>query len=724
MSRSHQARAAATARRPVGSAGESRLTAFRSRHSKRSSGATRCSWPHRRRRARRWWPSTRIAATLQAGKRAAYTTPTKALSNQKLRELRSWLGSERVGLLTGDNVVRPEADVVVMTTEVLRNMIYAGSPHVAQFGVAVLDEVHYLQDPYRGAVWEEVIISTPAHMRLVCLSATVSNRVTNSHRGSKPPPAGARRWCSRSGPCPSKTVTCCSSGTVGVWWICPPCGMVSPIPRSNGCWNVPVPVREATVANVAQVCDRRDHGAPRSWNTLPPPQSCPQSSLCSPARVATMPPGRSRRRARPSWMPPSSTGYARSLPAHTASLESGDLNALGYHEWLEGLTAGVAAHHAGLVPAFKEAIEDCFAAGLLAVVFATETLAVGVNMPARSVVIEQLSRFRGEGFAALTPGEYTQLTGRAGRRGIDEIGYAYTLWHPHTAFGETARLAASNDFELESSFRPTYNMVANLIASRTRDEAVEMLQRSFAQWRADRRVGEWTAALEVERRELREARARLRSMGGGSARPQAHAPQRGGSGVGHRHRRGKPTDRRLDRALVDAERQAERTGARVSRLKDRIKLAKGGLAQQLDAINEILNIFGCADGWSLNPAGECLKSVFHESDLLTVLCLREGVFDGVAPARLAGLVSVLTYEHRSSRPPPAPRYRDNDCRDRAALILELATQINRAERQHNVVASRPPDASFFATAHAWADGATYIEAVAGRSLRWRRTCGR
>uniref|UniRef100_UPI002B262E33 DEAD/DEAH box helicase n=1 Tax=Candidatus Poriferisodalis multihospitum TaxID=2983191 RepID=UPI002B262E33 len=116
-----------------------------------------------------------IAATLEAGKRVAYTAPTKALSNQKLRELRSWLGSERVGLLTGDNVICPDADVVVMTTEVLRNMMYAGSPHIAQLGMAVLDEVHYLQDPYRGAVWEEVIISTPRHMRLVCLSATVSN---------------------------------------------------------------------------------------------------------------------------------------------------------------------------------------------------------------------------------------------------------------------------------------------------------------------------------------------------------------------------------------------------------------------------------------------------------------------------------------------------------------------------------------------------------------------
>ncbi|WP_423922272.1 DEAD/DEAH box helicase [Candidatus Poriferisodalis sp.] len=649
-----------------------------------------------------------IAAALQAGKRAAYTTPTKALSNQKLRELRSWLGSERVGLLTGDNVVRPEADVVVMTTEVLRNMIYAGSPHIAQFCVAVLDEVHYLQDPYRGAVWEEVIISIPAHMRLVCLSATVSNAYELAS------------------------------------WIGATAGRCEAVV----CTQRPVPLEDRYLLferhsrRLVDLPTLRDgHSNPEIERLLERARS--RSGGHRRHRAAGVRPARPRRSeivehlAATAKLPAIIFVFSRQgcddaaralaaegvafldasqqdrvrqiAAAHTASLEPGDLDALGYDEWLEGLTAGVAAHHAGLIPAFKEAIEDCFAAGLLAVVFATETLAVGVNMPARSVVISQLSRFRGEGFAALTPGEYTQLTGRAGRRGIDEVGYAYTLWHPHTAFGETARLAASNDFELESSFRPTYNMVANLIANRTRDEAVEMLQRSFAQWRADRRVGEWTAALEVERRELREARARLRSMGGGRARPQTQAPQRGGSRGGHRHRRGKPSDRRVDRALVDAEQQAERTGARVSRLKDRINLAKGGLARQLDATNEVLNIFGCADGWALTPAGECLKSVFHESDLLTVLCLREGVFDGVAPARLAGLVSVLIYEHRSSLPPPAPRYPDNECRDRAALIFELAAQINRAERQHNLVASRPPDASFFATAHAWAAGATYIE---------------
>ena len=649
-----------------------------------------------------------VASALDAGQRAAYTTPTKALSNQKLRDLSSWLGTDRVGLLTGDNVIRPGADVVVMTTEVLRNMMYAGSPHVAEFGVAVLDEIHYLQDPYRGAVWEEVIIGAPAHMRLVCLSATVSNATELA------------AWIdTAAGRCEAVVSS------------------VRPVPledrfllyerHSRRVMDLPTlqdgranpeieRLEERARARSGSHRRHRSRGVrlarPRrseivehlaAGGKLPAivfifsRQGCDDAARALVAEGAAFLDAAQQHRVR------------QIAAARTAALGSGDLDALGYDVWLEGLQAGVAAHHAGLVPAFKEAVEDCFAAGLLAVVFATETLALGINMPARSVVISQLSRFRGEGFAMLTPGEYTQLTGRAGRRSIDEVGYAYTLWHPQTAFAETARLAASNDFELESSFRPTYNMVANLIAGRSHAEATELVRSSFAQWRADRRIDEWLAALEIERRELREARARVRSMGGGRS-PSRSGPnrQRGPRHGGRRHR-GRDGDRRPDRALVEAERQAERIGARVSRRKERIKIAKGGLARQLDATNAVLNEFGCADGWSLTPSGECLRSVFHEADLLTVLALRDGLFDGLRAAQLAGLVSVLTYEHRSSQPPPAPRYPDEECRERTVLIFELAGRISEAERRHSLTPSRPPEAAFLATAHAWASGVTYSQ---------------
>ncbi|HVF13935.1 MAG TPA: helicase-related protein, partial [Acidimicrobiales bacterium] len=239
--------------------------------------------------------------------------------------------------------------------------------------------------------------------------------------------------------------------------------------------------------------------------------------------------------------------------ARTAGLSDDDLEVLGYREWMAGLEAGFAAHHAGLVPPFKEAVEACFEAGMVKVVFATETLALGINMPARSVVIEKLSKFTGEKHEFLTPGEYTQLTGRAGRRGIDEVGYAVVLWSPFVPFEQAAGLASTRTYALTSSFRPTYNMAVNLVRRYTPEAAHPLLNLSFAQYRADRdvvrleRQGERSRALMDSAREeatcelgdVEEYRRRLRTAeeaGGG----RRHGP----------HARGKASAQ--ERAVVEA----------------------------------------------------------------------------------------------------------------------------------------------------------------------------
>ena len=165
-------------------------------------------------------------------------------------------------------------------------------------------------------------------------------------------------------------------------------------------------------------------------------------------------------------------------------LDDDDLRVLGYDEWLEGLERGVAAHHAGLVPVFRETVEECFAAGLLKVVFATETLSLGINMPARSVVIERFTKYGGAGRATLTSGEYLQLTGRAGRRGLDEEGHAVVAWSNEITFAEAARVASAPPPDLRSAFRPTYNLAVNLVSRFDRATANEVLHRSFAQWQA------------------------------------------------------------------------------------------------------------------------------------------------------------------------------------------------------------------------------------------------
>jgi ATP-dependent RNA helicase HelY len=173
-----------------------------------------------------------------------------------------------------------------------------------------------------------------------------------------------------------------------------------------------------------------------------------------------------------------------------AHLAEDDLRALGFDRFAAALDAGVAAHHAGMVPPFKEAVEACFVEGLIKVVFATETLALGINMPARSVVIESLSKFTGEHHEDLTPSQYTQLTGRAGRRGLDPVGHALVLWSPWYGFDRVAALAASREFVLRSAFAPTYNMVVNLARRYDRERAEELLGRSFAQYQADRTLGQ------------------------------------------------------------------------------------------------------------------------------------------------------------------------------------------------------------------------------------------
>ena len=424
-----------------------------------------------------------VAKALDEGGKAFYTTPLKALSNQKYGDLVRRHGVDRVGLLTGDNAINGDAPVVVMTTEVLRNMLYAHSPALDQLRYVVLDEVHYLQDPYRGPVWEEVIIHTPASVDLVCLSATVSNAEefadwVQTVRGSTVAVISEHR-----------PVTLHHQYLVGQRHS----DELTLLPTFvNG---RPNPEAARLDARVAQSLHR---GRPRArWVTprraevvealseasmLPAIYFIFSRAACDDAVRQCLRAGLRLTTAE------ERTAIRAIAEAKVEVLSDADLEVLRYGEWISGLEAGIAAHHAGMVPPFKEAVEAAFAAGLVKAVFATETLALGINMPARSVVIEKLSKFTGERHQFLTPGEYTQLTGRAGRRGIDDVGYAVVLWSPFVPFEQVAGLASNRTYALSSSFRPTYNMAANLVRGYPPDVAHHLLNLSFAQYRADRDV--------------------------------------------------------------------------------------------------------------------------------------------------------------------------------------------------------------------------------------------
>ncbi len=432
-----------------------------------------------------------VARALAGGGKAFYTAPIKALSNQKYADLVARYGRESVGLLTGDNSINGGASIVVMTTEVLRNMIYAGSPGIEGLQWVVIDEVHFLQDPYRGPVWEEVMIHLPAGVRLVCLSATVSNAEElaewiSTVRGPTEVVIEERRsvelrnlYCVGDKANPGlPLLPILVDGLAN-----PEAGRFDEAPRRGGGRRPFFTPRRVAVIQRLQ-----------DESMLPAITFIFSRKGCDEARDQLADAGLRLTTA-------SEAARVRVIvQERTASLAPADLEALGFERFLAALEAGVAAHHAGMVPPFKEAVEACFIAGLTKAVFATETLAMGVNMPARSVVIERLSKFAGDGREMLTSGEYTQLTGRAGRRGIDDLGYAIVLWSPFVPFEEVAALALSRSFALRSAFRPTFNMAANLVKRYQPERAHHLLNLSFAQYQADRSVVRIEARIDRERR--------------------------------------------------------------------------------------------------------------------------------------------------------------------------------------------------------------------------------
>ena len=425
---------------------------------------------------------------LTGGGKAFYTTPIKALSNQKYNDFLGAYGPVKVGLLTGDNSVNGDAPIVVMTTEVLRNMIYEDSRSLEGLHYVILDEVHYLQDPYRGAVWEEVLIHLPVDVQVVCLSATVSNAEefaewVQTLRGhteviiEEKRPVDIRHWYF-------------ASDELLPMFVHRPDGEVIANPRGRELdrrrkRGADRPTRggrrpaykRARIPWRTEVVDRLD-----AEGMLPAIYFIFSRKGCDEAVRQCI-----RENIRLT-----SADEARVIvelaESRVAELPPNELDVLGFGEWIEGLRRGIAAHHAGMIPPFKETVEELFGRGLIRAVFATETLALGINMPARSVVIESLMKFTGEKHEQMTPGEYTQLSGRAGRRGIDEIGHCVVLLQRFLPFDGITRLASTRTYPLVSSFRPSYNMAVNLVRNYDHAEAEHLVNSSFAQFQADRDV--------------------------------------------------------------------------------------------------------------------------------------------------------------------------------------------------------------------------------------------
>ena len=631
--------------------------------------------------------------------RIFYTAPIKALSNQKFRELCEEYGEEEVGLLTGDLNIRGDAPIVVMTTEVLRNMIYAESHALDDLAFVVLDEVHYLGDRFRGAVWEEIILHLPKHVRLVSLSATVSNAeefgdwmhavrgdtdvILSEHRPVPlyqhvlTPKELLPLYVGRDGELAAR-------------------GRINPElrmleggrgrgGRDRARGRAPQRrTRRVSRADIARALDETE--------LLPAivfifsRNGCDQAVRQCLFEGITLTTREEREEIR------------RIARAEVRDMSEEERRVLGVREWLAGLERGVAAHHAGLLPAFKSVVERLFQRRLLKVVFATETLALGINMPARAVAIERLDKFNGEQRVPLTSGEYTQLTGRAGRRGIDVEGHAVVVWSDSVELEELAHLAGARSFPVKSMFRPTPNMAVNLLQRMDEERVREMLELSFAQFQADRAVVE-------QARELRAAQDSLAGYDAAVQRAQ-----------GSDRKRWEDRARKLRRKIERGRRQvAARTGT---------------IARTFDRVVEMLLELGYLERVSGEPQvtlpGELLRRIYGDRDLLVAECLREDTFRGLDAAGLAAMCCVLSYEPRrddegSPRLPGGAAFA-------AALdrVLDTWVRLDDLSERLRLPRSEMPHAGLAATMHSWASGRP-IERVleesgigAGDFVRWAK----
>ncbi|NDJ18273.1 DEAD/DEAH box helicase [Myxacorys almedinensis] len=412
-----------------------------------------------------------IHRALAGEKRVFYTTPLKALSNQKLRDFREEFGAENVGLLTGDTSVNREAPIVVMTTEIFRNMLY-GTP-IGEVGTSltgveavVLDECHYMNDRQRGTVWEESIIYCPPDVQLVALSATVANSdqltdwIGQVHGATELIYSDFR-------PVPLH------------FSFCNPKGLFPLLDDSGKRIN-------------PRLKPKRSQYRPKGANQrgAPRPEAPTIAFTLSQLRAKDMLPAIyfifSRRGCDKAV---EDLGDLSLVNAAEAARLKSRIDAFldrnpeaGRARQIEPLYRGIAAHHAGILPAWKGLVEELFQEGLIKVVFATETLAAGINMPARTTVISSLSKRTDAGHRLLNPSEFLQMAGRAGRRGMDDQGYVVTLQTPFEGAKEAAYLATSQADPLVSQFTPSYGMVLNLLQTHTIEQAKELIERSFGQY--------------------------------------------------------------------------------------------------------------------------------------------------------------------------------------------------------------------------------------------------
>ena len=599
-----------------------------------------------------------------------------------------------------------------MTTEILRNMIYANSTTIDELKYVVMDEVHYLADKFRGAVWEEILIHLSEAVQIISLSATVSNAEEFGE------------WL--------QTVRGDTEVIVSE---------IRPVPLYQhvlfGNRLLDLFGEDAKLNPELTRLERDSYRQVRgNWQSKAKgPKPLSRSEIVEKLERESLLPAItfifSRNNCDAAVRQCLTAGLRltntqersdiRSVIARNMkNLAQEDLVVLGYYEWADALERGIAAHHAGLLPAFKVTVEELFQRGLVKAVFATETLALGINMPARTVVLEKLSKWNGEGHVAISPGEYTQLTGRAGRRGIDIEGNAVILWGNDLDSTSVGGLASTRTYPLKSSFKPTYNMSINLISQFGSERARTSLESSLAQFQADKAVV--GLAKQIRKNEsvrdnlfneskchlgdfrqyadLRGQIKRLESDGKRSKRKRAEIEDE--ITAIRKQIKNHPSNSCPDRENHSrlAER-ALRLQREIDGLTERINTRTNVIAKRFDRIKVVLDKFGYIHDDAIAKSGKMLAKIYGETDLLIAESIQAEVFTALSPADLVSVISSCIYESRNEEAAKIPR---GDVQVALAAISKIYGKIHDAESDLNLEPMRAPDLGFCWASHKWASG--------------------
>ena len=674
---------------------------------------------------------------MESGKKCFYTTPIKALSNQKFQDLSAMFGESNVGLLTGDTSINSEAPIVIMTTEVLRNMIYSASSTLTDLRYVVMDEVHYLADRFRGAVWEEILIHLPESIQVAALSATVSNAEEfgdwlQTVRGEM------QVIVSESRPVPlyqhvlfgNRLLDLFSSSTK----VNPEIlrlekeslrAVRTKYGNSGGKKNwrdssqITPTIKALGRAEVIEKLDRE--------GLLPAITFIFSRAQCDNAVKQCLAAGLRLTNAE------ERSQIREVISEKTKSLPEDDLIVLGFHEWVDSLERGIASHHAGLLPAFKECVEELFQRGFIKAVFATETLALGINMPARTVVLEKLTKWNGESHVSVTPGEYTQLTGRAGRRGIDIEGNAVILWNKDIDSASAAGLASTRTYPLKSSFKPTYNMTINLISQFGAARARTSLESSFAQFQADKAVVGLARQIKRNNDAISELEEEISCHLGdfveyAQIRFEIKELERG---LSTKRRKAREFE---EEKIADARKALRNhschgcsdreTHARIAERADRLRRENSGLsarvanrthviARRFDLIKVMLEKFGYLNNDVITANGKLLSKIYGETDILIAEMIRREAFGQLTAAELVSIVSVFVYESRKDAPPKLPR---GQVEEVLSDLVKVWIEINDLEVDLGLEPIREPDAGFCWASYRWASGHSLTAILKGTEL--------